>query len=149
MKRLRVLLFALLVAESAAQLATAPPPQNDPFVGTWQKKQGTKVVSARTIARDGEELIFSSRDEDRKPKELNYRIRCDALFHPVPFGSLSCRYTAPNVVEGESREKRKPTVYWRREVSVDGQEMVISGGYTDSGRTTRDGWSSDVLYRVK
>jgi len=147
MKWLRVLLFAFLMAESVAQVATVPPPQNDPFVGTWQKRRGNKVVSVRTIARDGEELIFWSRDEDRKPKEHNYRIVCDGLFHPVPYGSGSCRYTAQNVVEGESRGKGKPTVYWRREVSADGQEMVISG-YADSARTTSAG-APDVLHRVK
>jgi hypothetical protein len=146
MKWLGLLLFAVLLAEVAAQIATPPPPQSDPFVGTWQEKQGQNVVHVRTIERNGDELVFSSRSEDLKPKEHNYRIRCDGALHPVPFGSMSCEYAALNVVDGESRYKNNHIEYWRREVSADGQEMLISG-YTDSGRAMKNG--SNVLRRLK
>jgi len=133
------------MASASGQVAAPPLPQNDPFVGTWQENDGKKASYARTIARDGDELVFSSH-EHSKSSEHNYRIRCDGLFHLVPFGSMSCEYTATNVVEGESRQKHD-TIYWKREVSADGQKMTISA-YTDNGRTTLIG-SPNLLSRVK
>jgi hypothetical protein len=135
------------ISIAVGQVPTAPPPQNDPFVGTWQEKRGKKSGYVRTITRDGEELVFSSQGNPSKPKEHNYRIRCDGLFYPVPLGSMSCKYESPNVVVGESRDTGKPPVYWKRELSADGQKMMIRG-YTDGGRETELG-TAGVLYRVK
>jgi hypothetical protein len=143
MKPLRVLAFTFLVAAACAQIAAPPLPQNDPFVGTWQESGGKKASYARTIARDGDELVFSSRWHS---SHHNYRIRCDGLFHPVPSGSMSCKYITTNVIEGESRQNRD-TIYWKREVSADGQKMTISA-YTDDRRTTLIGLP-DLLDRVK
>jgi hypothetical protein len=137
----------LLISIAVGQIPTTPPPQNDPFVGTWQEKRAKKSGYVRTITRDGEELVFSSQGNPSKPKEHNYRIRCDGLFHPVPFGSISCKYESPKIVIGESRNTGKPPIYWKREVSTDGQEMIIHG-YTDRGRETELGTAS-VLYRMK
>jgi len=64
------------------------------------------------IARDGEDVVFSSQIGTSKPSEKNYRIRCDGRFHPVPFGYLSCKYDAPNLIEGETRGLDKQTDYW-------------------------------------
>jgi hypothetical protein len=160
MKRLGAIAsFILFATAASAQVAAPPLPQNDPFVGTWQinpqksrpRPDKTDSSYVRTITRDGDELVFSSRTGGSKPKEHNYKIRCDGLFHPVPFGSMSCRYTTPNAVEGESRppnskEDASRTAFWRREVTADGQEMKILA-YTDSGRTQLE--SIQVLDRVK
>jgi hypothetical protein len=160
MKLLTALALMLLVMAASAQVAAPPPPQNDPFVGTWRENQGKSPPKPgkkdksyiRTIARDGDDLVFYSRAAGSKPIEHNYRIRCDGLLHSVPFGSMSCNYTAPNVVEGESRspnshEGAAKTIFWKREVSADGQLMTLSG-YEDSGRTKPLG-STEILYRVK
>jgi hypothetical protein len=132
----------LSITSSAQQASLAPPPDKDPFVGTWQPnrdksrpKLGKRDASyIRTITRDGDDLVFSSRTGTSDPSENNYRIRCDGLFHRVPFGSLSCRFNAPNVIEGETKSLDAQTDYWSREVSADGQEMKISS-YKNSGRT--------------
>ena len=145
----------LTITPSAQQAASlAPPPDKDPFVGTWQAnrdksrpKLGKKDASyTRTITRDGDDLVFSSRIGTSDPSENNYRIRCDGLFHHVPFGSLSCRFNAPNVIEGETKSLDTQNDYWSREVSADGQEMKISS-YKNSGRTKLK--SVRVLDRVK
>jgi hypothetical protein len=144
----RALVSALLIGAAFGQVATPPLPENDPLVGTWQDKRGKKPSYIRTIARDGEELVFSSQGNGLKPSEHNFRVRCDGLFHPVPFGSESCKYVAPNVVEGESKSSKDKTAsYWKREVSADGQKMLIYG-YTDSRKTMQLG-PPEVLYRVK
>lgn len=138
-KPLRTLAIMLCTTAVSAQVASPPPPQSDPFVGTWQAnrdksrpKLGKKDASyVRTIAREGEDLVFSSQMKGSSP--WSYRLRCDGLFHPVPFGSLACQYKAPNLVEGTTLYKRE-TLYWTREVSADGKEMKLSS-YKDSGRT--------------
>jgi hypothetical protein len=84
MTRLRVLVFALFVAQAAEQVATPPPAQTDPFVGTWQQERAKKAEYMRMIARDGEELVFSSRGEALKPHEHNYRIFFFACAEPDP-----------------------------------------------------------------
>jgi hypothetical protein len=139
-------------AQEAAPHSRAP--DKDPFVGTWRAnrdksrpKLGKRDASyTRTIARDGEDIVFFSHTGTSGSNENSYRIRCDGLFHPVPFGSLSCRYDTPNLVEGETRALDERTDYWTREVSVDGQEMKISA-YKDAGRTKIK--SIHVLDRVK
>jgi hypothetical protein len=157
MKRpLTALAFILFMTAASAQEAAphSPAPDKDPFVATWQAnrdksrpKLGKKDASyTRTIARDGEDVVFSSRIGTSKPSENNYRIRCDGLFHPVQFGSLSCKYDAPNLMEGETMGLDERTSYWTREVSTDGQEMKISA-YEDPGRTKVK--SILILDRVK
>jgi hypothetical protein len=84
MTRLRVLVFALFVAQAAEKVATTPPAQTDPFVGTWQQEREKKAGYVRMIARDGEELVFSSRGEAPKPHEHNYRIFFSACAEPDP-----------------------------------------------------------------
>jgi len=143
----------LMTAASAQEPASVPPPPDkDPFVGTWQAnrdksrpKLGKRDASyRRTIARDGEDLVFSSPIGTSKASENTYRIRCDGGFHRVPFGSLSCKYQAPNLIEGETI--RDSHDYWTREVSADGQEMKISA-YKNSRRTkVKSIW---ILDRVK
>ena len=137
----------LLAATAVGQIPTVSPPENDAFVGTWQEKRGKKSGYVRTVTRDGDELVFSSQGNPSKPKEHNYRIRCDGLFHPVPFGTMSCSYVSPNVVIGESRNSARPTVYWRREVSADGQKMTIRS-YEKADRQSELG-EANVLYRMK
>lgn len=145
----------LTIAVLAQQTASfTPSPDTDPFVGTWQANRdksrpplGKKdALYIRTITRDGEDLVFASRTQAPKPSTNNYRIRCDGLFHPVPSGSLSCNYTAPNVVEGETKASDGKTYYWSREVSADGQEMKISW-YKNAGRTKLK--SVKILDRVQ
>jgi hypothetical protein len=150
-----LVLILLTITPSAQQAASLPPlPDKDPFVGTWQAnknksrpKLGKRDASyARTIAREGDDLVFSSRTGTSNPSKNDYRIRCDGSFHSVPFGSLSCKFNAPNVVEGETKSLDSQTDYWSREVSADGQEMKISS-YKNSGRTKlKSIW---VLDRVK
>ncbi len=69
-----------------------PTPDKDPFVGTWKAsrdksrpKLNDKDASyVRTIAREGDELVFSSQMDSRihsgKLNENHYRIRCDPGF---------------------------------------------------------------------
>src|SRR6266849_132140 len=143
----------LMTAVSAQGPASLPPaPDKDPFVGTWQAnreksrpKLGKREASyTRTIARDGEDLVFSSRIGTSRAGQNNYKIRCDGRFHRVPFGSLSCKYNAPNLIEGETISDSHD--YWTREVSADGQEMKISA-YKNSRRTKLE--SIWILDRVK
>ncbi len=88
----------------------------------------------------------------------NYKIRCDGRSHRVPFGTLSCKYTAPNIIEGETiqwpqlsegapmRPMSGKPEYWTREVSPDGQEMTIFS-YKDAARIKLE--SIFILDRVK
>lgn len=143
----------LAIGASAQQPASLPPPGKDPFVGTWQanaeksRPKLSKKDSAyrRTIARDGEDLLFSSQTKNPKPSENTYRIRCDGQFHQVPFGSLSCKYDTSNLIEGVTEALDAKIRYWSREVSSDGQEMKIST-YEDVAR--RNLTSVWVLDRV-
>jgi len=146
---------AIITALFAQEPNPLPPaPDKDPFVGTWQANQNKSTPAltergasyARRITRDGKDLVFSSLVGTSKPRYSEYRIRCDGLFHSTPFGSLSCRYTSPNRVEGETILKTHETEFWAREVSADGQEMRISA-YSDNRRTKLK--SESVLDRVK
>jgi hypothetical protein len=87
----------------------------------------------RTVTREGDNLMFSSRIDNPKGIQNHYKIRCDGQFHPVPFGSILCEYKAPNLVEGETKSLDGRHEYWAREVSADGHEMTISE-YKDKGR---------------
>ena len=135
-----VLLLTLFTGRSLGQASpTLPAPERDPFVGTWKadanksrpKLDKDKASYTRTISREGDEIIFSSRA--KKPyggfSENHYRIRCDALPHRVPCGqascTTSCAYKAPNRVEGETAGPDGETSYWTREVSSDGREMRV------------------------
>jgi len=109
----------------------------------------------RTIARDGDEVVFSSRIDRRsvrggKVSENHYRIRCDGLPHHVQCGiafcTTSCTYKAENTVEGETASPDGKKSYWTREVSADGQEMRILA-YADKAKTKLK--STQVLDRVK
>jgi len=153
---MKALASILLATAVSAQVTTPLPPasEKDLFVGTWQANQeksrpklGKKDASyRRTIDREGEDLVFSSRRGTSRPSHNNYKIRCDGRFHRVPFGSLSCEYMSMNLIEGETKVDSHEIEYWSREVSADGQEMKISA-YLDSGRTKiRSIW---VLDRVK
>jgi hypothetical protein len=64
----------------------------------------------------------------------------------VPFGSLSCKYNAPSVIEGETSLKSNETEYWIREVSVDGQEMKITGYKDRKKAKVKSIW---ILDRIK
>jgi hypothetical protein len=153
-QRALVSVFLALAALAQQPESLPPPPDKDPFVGTWQAnrdksqpKLGKKDASyTRTIAREGEDLLFLSRTATSKSRENSYKIRCDGLFHPVPFGSLSCKYSAHNLIEGETTSSDGQTGYWSREVSPDGQEMKILS-YKNSGRT--EVMSIWILDRVK
>ena len=131
-----------------------PPPDKDPFVGTWKANQdksqprlSNKEASyTRTISRDGADLVFSSRMGSSKRSQNNYKIRCDGQLHRVPFGHLSCSYRASNIVEGETRSDDQEIHYWTREVSTDGKEMRILS-YQDSGHLVLI--SVEILDRVK
>jgi hypothetical protein len=129
-----------------AQTRTSlPPPNRDPFVGSWQvnaTKSRPKPKDAsyvRTIARDGDELVFTTRSPQVPGgvHENHYRILCDGLPHRVPCGQCSCItsciYKAENLVEGET-ESTDGKLYWTREVSADYQEMTILG-YKDKAKT--------------
>jgi hypothetical protein len=135
------------------QASLVPPPDKDPSVGVWRanrvksrpkldKKDASYI---RTIKRDGDDLVFSSQIGTSKPSEHNFRVRCDDRFYSVPAGFLSCRYIAPNFVEGETKPKTGEVSYWTREVSADGREMKISG-YADRQRTKVK--SVEILDRV-
>jgi hypothetical protein len=132
-----------------------PPTDRDPFVGKWQANRNKSrpklgkrdATYTRTIVRDGEDWILSSRMENLKASEHNYRVHFDGLFHPAPHGLLvSHRYKTPNVIEGETIHPDHKIDYWRQEVSADGQELTITG-FKDKNRTeVKSVW---VLDRVK
>jgi hypothetical protein len=130
-----------------------PAPDKDPFVGKWQanrdksqpKLDARGASYVRTVTREGNDLVFSSRIDNPNGIENHYNIRCDGQFHPVPFGSLSCEYKAPNLVEGETKSLDGKRGYWTREVSSDGREMTESE-YKDKGR--RKLQSVEVMDRV-
>jgi hypothetical protein len=134
-----ILLLIFFVGQSRPQaLPSLPAPDKDPFVGTWKanankskpKLDKDRASYVRTISREGGEIVFSSRA--RRPSggfsENHYRIRCDGLSHRIQCGQASCK-----------------TSYWTREVSADGQEMIVFG-YEDKARTKLD--STQVNDRV-
>jgi hypothetical protein len=138
-----------------SQALLIPPIKEDPFVGEWKAnreksrpKPGKREATyTRTIVRDGTDWIFSSRIENVKASEHNYRIHFDGQFQPAPHGLLvSHRYTAPNVIEGETMQPDGKIDYWRQEVSLDGQELKITG-FKDRDRTKIKSFT--VLDRVK
>jgi hypothetical protein len=157
------LLLLVLTSGSLAQVVTnLPAPDKDPFVGTWQanaNKSRPKLDIAdasyvRRIARDRDEVVFSSRIDNRsvgrKVSENHYRIRCDGLPHRVQCGELSCTtsctYKAENVVEGETESPDGNRSSWTQEVSADRKEMRILY-YKDKAKTKlKTTW---VLDRVK
>jgi hypothetical protein len=122
-----------------------PPPEQDPFVGTWRanrdksrpKLNDTDASYVRTIAREGDEIVFSSRitliEKHKKVVEHHYRIRCDGMPHPVPDGSLSYNYKAANLIESETSSPNGK-YYLTLEVSLNGQEMRILS-YKNKTRT--------------
>jgi hypothetical protein len=134
-----------------------PTPDKDPFVGTWKanrdksrpKLNDVDASYVRTIAREGDELVFSSQIRSRinsgKLNDNHYRIRCDGSPHPVPFGSISCDYKGPSLIEGETLSLTNELFFWAREVSTDGREQKILE-YKDKARAKlRKTW---VLDRV-
>jgi hypothetical protein len=114
-----------------------------PFVGQW-KANATKsrprlskkeASYERTISREGDYLVFASSGGVSKAAIRQFKIRCDSLLHPLPTGPvLSCGYTAPNRVDGETKDPNQSNLFWTREVSPDGQEMTISE-YKDKARS--------------
>jgi hypothetical protein len=158
-----LLLVALISGLLAQTVSNLPAPDEDPFVGTWQtnaSKSRPKLDKAdasyvRTIVRDGDEVVFSSRMDRRsvggRLSENEYRIRCDGAPHQVQCGkgscTTACTYTAENVVEGETVSlDGGERSYWTREVSTDRQEMRILG-YKDKAKTKLK--TTRVLDRVK
>ena len=146
---LMLLLIGLTSRSLAQLLPSLPEPDKDPFVGTWKanaEKSRPKLDKAnasyvRTMTRDGDEIVLSSRIEKEHSagvSENHYRIRCDGLPQRVQCGrascTTSCTYKADNRVEGETAGHDGKTSYWTREVSRDGQEMMILG-YKDKART--------------
>lgn len=112
-----------------------PAPDQDPFVGTWRanaaqskpKLDKTEASYERVIARQGDELLFSSTGGPSKARARAYRLRCDDRFYPLPTGPvLRCTYVAPNRVDGETDDPTGEHHYWTREVSPDGKQMMIS-----------------------
>jgi hypothetical protein len=154
-------LLVTLTGQSLTQTSSAmPEPDKDPFVGTWKanaKKSRPKLDEingsyVRTMTRDGDDLVFSSRTKKQNSSgfsENHYRIRCDGLPHPVQCGATSCTtsciYLSANRVEGDTAGPGK-TFYWTREISPDGEEMIVSG-YSDKARTKPE--SIEVNDRVK
>ena len=158
---LMVFLFTLTSQSLTQTFSALPEPDKDPFVGTWQanaKKSRPKLdkINAsyvRTMARDGDDLVFSSRIKRQHSagfSENHYRIRCDGLSHPVQCGVSSCMtscvYSSANRVEGDTAGPGGKTSYWTREISPDGREMIVSG-YPDKARTKPE--SIEVSDRVK
>jgi len=176
-----ILLLLIVTSRSFTQAVSKPPdPDKDPFVGTWKanavksrpKLDKDEALYVRTISRDGDDRVISSRTKKPGPaplikgktysefSEKNYRIRCDGLLHPVPCGvvyscTMSCTYKTANRVEGETYLdcpignetcRTEGTSYWTEEVSADGQEMMVLR-YSDKDRTELK--RANVLDRVK
>ena len=155
----RELLWIVVIVTTGIPLhgeqATIPPANQDPFVGQWKANAGKsqpklrrrEATYERSIKRDGDDLVFASSGGVSKAAIRQFRIRCDGLFHALPTGPvLSCRYVAPNRVEGETKDPTQEHLFWSREVSSDGQEMTISE-YKDKARTKLR--SIMVLDRIK
>ena len=155
--------WSIVAVGSLAQTGpSVPPPEEDPFVGTWhanRDKSRPKLNKRdssylRTIFRDKDERVWSSRTADprdnRKFIENRYRIRCDGTPQLVRCGELSCTttctYKGANLVEGETESADGRHDYWTEEVSLDGTEMRTRG-YTDRARQKLK--STWVLDRVK
>jgi hypothetical protein len=152
-----ILLSLAAISEAMAQGSLLPPADKDPFVGQWRAnanksrpKLSRKAASyVRTIERSGESLLFSSTGGVAGPETRHFQIRCDGDFHPILAGpdmSLSCLYTGPNRVEGETQYSKYRRGYWSREVSADGQQLTISE-YRDKARSKVK--SVEILDRVK
>jgi hypothetical protein len=47
---------------------------------------------------------------------------------------MSCWYTAPNVVFGETTDPGQQVHYWKEEISPDGQQMTLTA-YKNEART--------------
>jgi len=101
---------SIAIAAFSQELASPQPaPEKDPFVGLWRANRDkshprlgkTDASYVRLITRDGEDLVF--RSQTRRSDANDYKIRCDGRPHVVPFGILSCKYAAPNMVEGETK----------------------------------------------
>jgi len=137
-----IMMLIALPNPSFTQSSSAlPEADKDPFVGTWRAntnkswrkldKNKPFAFYVRTISRDGDDIVFSSRT--KKPEsEKHYRIRCDGLFYRVPDGrdssyGKSCIYKSANRIEGELETGAGKLYYWTEEVSSDGQEMRIYG----------------------
>jgi len=156
-----VFLFPLTIQSQTQNLSSLPEPDKDPFVGTWRanaEKSRPKLDEidasyVRTMARDGNDLVFSSRIKRAHSagfSENDYRIRCDGLSHRVQCGeascTTSCTYLSANRVEGDTVSPGGKTLFWTREISLDGKEMIISG-YRDKARTKLE--TVQVSDRVK
>ena len=164
-KLLLLIALACLVKAASAQNPTLmPPPDKDPSVGEWLKNfEKSKPVKGRdctfveshlseTVVREGDELVITERggpskwvcpggDKYNKSYEFKYRFRCDGNFHPEAHSSTTCKYVAPNILEGETTYKRanvmlhrQGTIYWKTEISADGTQMT-DAQYDDAGMT--------------
>jgi hypothetical protein len=139
----RVVLVALTAAALArGQQSVIPPADEDRFVGHWRANAGKsrppldkkEASYERTIQRDGDELIFSSSGGASKAAIRQFRMLCDGRFHPLPTGPiLSCRYVSATRVEGETQDPTRTRRFWAREVSSDGQQMMVLT-YKDKAR---------------
>jgi hypothetical protein len=154
MRAFRVLVTAGTIAILHSQ-QSPPKPDLDPFVGTWRanaarskpKLDKTQASYERVIAREGDELLFSSIGGPSRARARAFRLKCDDRFYPLPTGPvLRCTYASPNRVNGETHDPTGDLLYWTREVSADGKQMTISE-YKDSHRVKVR--SVMVLDRVK
>ena len=99
MRSMTALALILLVTATSAQLAMPPPPQNDPFVGIWRLNSdesrpnpSKKDASyTKTIARDGDEMVVSSRTGGSQPGEHSPEF--------VVMGCFTACPRAPNRVD--------------------------------------------------
>jgi hypothetical protein len=144
----------LLAAVTLGQAPTIPAPDKDPFVGTWKENRDLSNprpseragTYTRVIAREGDEIVLSSTLGPPERRSQQYRMRCDGSLHPAAYGLLSCSYTAPNTIDGETKLPNGKTKFWRREVSADGQRMTLLT-YKESNRSMLT--STTILERVK
>jgi hypothetical protein len=152
-----IFFFFVLLTSATAQTPQPSASGQDKFVGVWVfDTEKTKALNERTgvviyvnyvvetITREGEYLHSSIKRgsiphlpaerysvPDKYSAEQQWAYQCDGKLYPMPYGSVSCRLTEQNVIEGSisadrSNEvmfgKKKP-YYWKAEISGDGKEM--------------------------
>src|ERR1051326_2285617 len=136
--------------------ALPPSPDSDPFVGTWKtntdlsrpKLDKREASYTRTIARRGDELVFTSHMDRSRKSDHDFRIRCDGKpYHvPEPNQTMACVYVATNVVRGTTHTPDGQTSHWNREVSTDGHRMTITSYKDEKLTKVKSVW---VLDRIK
>jgi hypothetical protein len=149
---LGVLFFATALCAAqwvfARQSAGIPPPDKDPFVGTWKPNtdKSRPKLSAREArtkwieSREGAERIFRLEGRSESSRTLcdgEPHTEGDPVITAAPPGKdyVVCRYVTPNRIEGETgtviRDSGRPFFsgsidYWTLEISPDGQQMSVT-----------------------